>query len=230
MKNKYVLVTLPHAGGTSMLYKNWDIRVNCDVLNIDYPGHWIRKSEPLADSISELEGDIYKYIIDRLNTNNRILLFGHSMGAILAWHMADRLSKAHIPIGGLFLSGSDSPFEFPKQGIDNIKDEDLLKIVGYDVENSTENSTAQYKKMILPIIKHDLSIFHEFCYEDSYCDIESVVFYGLCDELTNYSDQLKWGRCTKTVSLIGLPGKHLFIKEKRNQSIIFNTINSFIVD
>ena len=133
MKNDYVLVTLPHAGGTSLIYKNWDARVNCKVLNIDYPGHWTRKNEPFPDTFLDLEIDIYNYLLSKLDENNRILLFGHSMGAIFAWHIASKLIDNHFCVEGLFLSGSDSPFCFPKLNMDIIHDDEVLELAGYDV-------------------------------------------------------------------------------------------------
>ena len=63
MKKKDVwLINLPHAGGSITTFKGWNKKINCNVLNIEYPGHWTRMNESLLNTFEELVEDVVKTI------------------------------------------------------------------------------------------------------------------------------------------------------------------------
>ena len=84
MNERLWLITLPHAGGSSNIFKGWDKNLNCNILNVEYPGHWTRLKEPLVATFKELEDDVINSILRSIEVNSHILIFGHSLGAIIA--------------------------------------------------------------------------------------------------------------------------------------------------
>ena len=68
MKENTWLITFPHAGGSSTIFKGWNKEIKCNVLNLDYPGHWTRMCEPLLDSFNELAMDAVKSIQNKIKT------------------------------------------------------------------------------------------------------------------------------------------------------------------
>ena len=115
-----------------------------------------------------------------------------------------------------------------KTTIEGLSDDDVLELINY--HNNTDDNAldGRVKKLFLPIIKNDLKICQECKLNYEYCNISSLIFYGLEDTFTNIDEVEKWNRYVKCDSIIGLPGKHFYFQQKENQRIIFEQINKFI--
>lgn len=227
MDKRLWLITLPHAGGSSNLFKEWWKNLNCNVLNVEYPGHWTRLKEPLVSTFEELENDVFNSIASSIEVNSHVMIFGHSLGAILAWKIAERLCAYNIMVDGLFLSASQNPGAFPEETIANMhSDDEMLSLIGYHGDQSALNERV--KKIFLPIVRNDLKICQECRLEHTYCDIEAVVFYGLDDPYTRKKEVENWGEYVKCCSIIGLDGDHFYLEKKENRKIIFEQINRYI--
>src|SRR5262245_10087619 len=91
------LVCLPYAGGTARVYSSWPalLPTNVAVYALQYPGRQDRFEEPLADDIGRMVGPIatamHPFIGDPL------VLFGHSMGAFVAYEVTVELERRHGP-------------------------------------------------------------------------------------------------------------------------------------
>ncbi|NBE84782.1 thioesterase II family protein [Micromonospora rubida] len=106
------LVCLPHAGGTAQAYRTWQDGVPDDtgVYAVQYPGRQDRLREPPATSIEQLAGPIAD-ALDPL-TGSPMVLFGHSLGAIVAYEVTLELERRHGPVIDLLIvSGSRAPHE-----------------------------------------------------------------------------------------------------------------------
>lgn len=77
-----------------------------ELVPVQLPGRGPRFAEPLQTSIEEMADSIASEIAQR---STRPLLFGHSMGAILAYEVARRLRTSNNPVGHLFVSGRPAP-------------------------------------------------------------------------------------------------------------------------
>ena len=106
-----VLYCLPYAGGNAWSYRPLagSAPPGLVVRGVDLPGHGRRAREPLCTSLEALADDVYAQlragIVDR-----RYALFGHSMGATLAYLCALRIRRDALPLPqALFLSGAAAP-------------------------------------------------------------------------------------------------------------------------
>src|ERR1700759_3287184 len=101
------LLCFPYAGGTALLYRRWPdlLPPSIDVCPVELPGHGFRFSEDLARDMAGL-CDVLAPAIERLCDGVPLALFGHSMGARVAFEIAQR-HAAHVV--HLFVSGSVAP-------------------------------------------------------------------------------------------------------------------------
>ena len=95
------LVCFPHAGGSATFYfpLSRALAPSMEVLAVQYPGRQDRRAEPCIDSIDGLADEI----VDALRplTDRPMALFGHSMGAVLAYETArswEALGHAPLPL------------------------------------------------------------------------------------------------------------------------------------
>ncbi|MGW0810819.1 thioesterase II family protein [Nonomuraea sp. NPDC002799] len=103
------LVTFPHAGGSASFYFPVSRAMSpaVDVLALQYPGRQDRRHEPCVEDL----GVLADTIVSELGPwhDRPLALFGHSMGATLAFEVARRLERDGVGPVGLFVSGRRAP-------------------------------------------------------------------------------------------------------------------------
>lgn len=228
MKKKDVwLINLPHAGGSITTFKGWNKKINCNVLNIEYPGHWTRMNESLLNTFEELFEDVVKTIQKKIQSPAEICLFGHSLGAILAWSIIPALKKMGYEVKCIFLSASQSPNFFPENNIRNANtDIEKLKLIGYDVEEHSSDINDQFLKTFFPILDKDLQICKKFVSDNHYIDIDAYVLYGKEDSFVDIDKMVTWGNYVKLIAVYDFPGQHLYLEEKSNRDLLTDLINT----
>ncbi|MEH6375601.1 thioesterase domain-containing protein [Streptomyces sp. KLMMK] len=104
------LVCLPHAGGSAGFYRPLSRAMpgTVDVLSVQYPGRQDRRTEPLVDSVPALADQVFAALLPW--TDRPLALFGHGMGASLAFEVARRLERDRDTVPAtLFVSGHRAP-------------------------------------------------------------------------------------------------------------------------
>ncbi|KPI15608.1 Oleoyl-(acyl-carrier-protein) hydrolase [Actinobacteria bacterium OK074] len=103
------LLCLPHAGGSAPFYLPFSRALSpaVDVLAVQYPGRHDRHHEPCVDSIPELADALVAEVLPF--ADRPLALFGHSMGATVAFELALRLEQSGTRPLVLFASGRRAP-------------------------------------------------------------------------------------------------------------------------
>jgi pyochelin biosynthetic protein PchC len=104
------LICFPHAGGAATFYRSWASHLpsEVDLLAVQYPGRQDRISEPCVEQMEPLVELVVSEIIGTLDRPTA--LFGHSMGAAVAYEVARRIEEIRdTPLRLLFVSGRTAP-------------------------------------------------------------------------------------------------------------------------
>jgi pyochelin biosynthetic protein PchC len=103
------LVCLPHAGGSASYFFTVSraLAPHCEVLAIQYPGRQDRRSEKRLETIDELVDQLFPLL--QRHTRSPTALFGHSMGATLAFELARRFEEVGMAPRALFVSARPAP-------------------------------------------------------------------------------------------------------------------------
>ncbi|WP_055568811.1 MULTISPECIES: thioesterase II family protein [Streptomyces] len=123
------LVCFPHAGGSASYYhplaQSPTLLPDTEVLAVQYPGRQDRRRERLLDGIPEMADLITEALAPY--DDRPLAFFGHSMGAVLAFEVAQRLSER--PGGqpcGLFVSGRRAPSLYRRGTVHLLSDAELV--------------------------------------------------------------------------------------------------------
>jgi surfactin synthase thioesterase subunit len=150
------LICLPHAGGSAPFYRPvaQALSPRIEALAIQYPGRQDRRHEPMIDNIGELADAICQAVLDAVD--RPFALFGHSMGATLAFEVALRLENAGHSPKRVFASGRRAPStrrdeQVHKQDDDGMVAE-LRKLSGTDQRVFGDEELL---RMVLPAIRND---------------------------------------------------------------------------
>ncbi|MEV7192757.1 alpha/beta fold hydrolase [Streptomyces sp. NPDC093510] len=123
------LVCFPHAGGSASYYhplaQSPTLLPDAEVLAVQYPGRQDRRKERLLDDIPEL-ADLITGTLGPFD-DRPLAFFGHSMGAVLAYEVAQRLRErtGQEPCR-LFVSGRRAPSRFRPGTVHLLSDSELV--------------------------------------------------------------------------------------------------------
>jgi medium-chain acyl-[acyl-carrier-protein] hydrolase len=159
------LFCFPYAGGGARSFRDWADKLgpNLEVCAIALPGRDRRLSEPAlrrADEAVDILGEVLRPYLDLA-----FVLFGHSMGAILAYEVARRLlTHAGVEPRGLFVSGHRAP-HLPslRRNLHNLPRNELIAEV--KAFNGTPAEVFDHEDLIdlvLPTLRSDFELVETY--------------------------------------------------------------------
>jgi surfactin synthase thioesterase subunit/DNA-binding MarR family transcriptional regulator len=160
------LACFPHAGGPASYYLpiSRALSPSVEVLAVQYPGRQDRRGEKGIDSIGELADAITPHLLRA--TDRPLALFGHSMGATLAFEVALRLEQQGVQPLALFVSGRRAPTcvrdEYVHLGDDDALVAEIRRLDGTDAQLLKDEDI---RKMALPAIRTDYTAVETYRYE-----------------------------------------------------------------
>src|ERR1035441_1955642 len=159
------LICFPHAGGSSTYFFPMSRALSpaVDVLALQYPGRQDRQPEPCVDDLKKLAGMLVQELLQW--TDRPFVLFGHSMGATLAFEVALGLARDGVTPQGLFVSGRRAPSRFRDERVHLYTDAeflaDLKRLSGTDPQMFDDDVLG----MILPALRSDYRAAESYRYQ-----------------------------------------------------------------
>ncbi|OLF53560.1 thioesterase II family protein [Pseudomonas chlororaphis] len=150
------LVCLPHAGGSASFFRPWLAHLpgDIDLLAVQYPGREERFNEPCVTCLDTLAEHIAKALLAL--PERPVLLFGHSMGAALAYETALRLETAARGVAHVFVSAHPPPHRQPSSDLHRQDDAALVAdIRRQDGGAASLWDNPQLRALFLPTVRGD---------------------------------------------------------------------------
>ena len=106
---EYLLFCFPHGGGGASQFRQWkaELAPRIEVVPVQMPGRESRFTEPLMTSAAAVVAAIVEPL--SIYAREPFALFGHSMGALLAYETAVALTDRGLAPAHLFASGHHPP-------------------------------------------------------------------------------------------------------------------------
>lgn len=237
---KPLVVLLPHAGGSASYFHPLSAALadRCEAVCVQYPGRQDRRKEALIDSIPEIARQLVP-VLEGLGTRP-LILFGHSMGASVAFELARALSTgAALPSGGsvrvagLIVSARGAPSIVRNFGIHRLDDDGLVAEVRALAGTSAEVLVDdELIRMVLPAIRNDYRAAERYVFDGgSPIGIPIVGMTGQRDPRVRPEDLDGWAEHTDAgFDLIVLPGGHFYLTEhvEITASVIVDSVDRFV--
>jgi len=211
------LFCFPYAGGGSAIYRGWSraLPQEVSVIPVELPGRGSRLQEPAFRKLPELVAALKTAITPLLDTD--YVLFGHSMGALIAFELARALRRGSWrQPQQVFVAGRRAP-QLPRErpATYHLPQPDFIK------ELARLNGTAkevlshpELMELMLPLLRADFELVetYEFRNEEPLkCPIS--VYGGLYDEEVPYKLLAPWREQTSSNCDIRMfRGDHFFLR------------------
>lgn len=142
------LLCLPCAGASAVMYLRWRrlLPAWVQVLPVELPGRGTRLGEPFVEDFASLVSrlcDEHAAAMDGC-----FMLFGHSMGGLLAWGIAQQRRERGLPLpAALFVSGCPAPTQRDPQRFAG-KDSDAQLIADLRRQGGTPEAVFASPEML----------------------------------------------------------------------------------
>lgn len=217
---KLSLFTLPYAGGSAATFKGILPFLNnssIDFTPLELPGHGIYNNQALLNTFDDALDYLYNIVKSILEKHcyDKIVFFGHSMGAILAFELVQQIeSQFNLQNSVLVLSGRNAPNFKNTSSVIIEKPEDtkiFLSEHGHiEFKLLEDESFLQY---IHPILKSDINICNTYSpsLNQRKLQIQGLIMNGLNDSLVQEVNVKKWTNFFKNKpTYYFLPGDHFY--------------------
>ena len=226
------LFCLPYAGGTASLYRTWHQHLpeEIEVCAVQLPGRENRFREQPFSNLAKLVQMLLPNLLPHLD--KPFALFGHSMGALIAYELAQQLQMGrHMPTH-LIVSGRRSPIlPDPAPPLHTLPGDDAF-LAGlqrrYNNLPALMLSDAAFRDLFTPLLRADMTLVETYTYTSRpplTCPL--LALGGEEDANTSQAELRAWQSLTSAdFAVQRFPGGHFYLNEQTQP--LLSTLASYL--
>lgn len=188
---------------------------------MQYPGRQDRFGETCATAADEIVDAVLRALEPDRDDPRPLALFGHSMGAVLAFETARRMEDEGRQPAAMFVSARQGPsLPWPPTGAPTLYDADRERILdelrllgGSAVE---QLASPEIMNFALPALRADYRLLHEYVYHSAErlgCPVIGLA--GADDPRVRVEGVRAWERETRgPYECHVLPGGHFYLEDE----------------
>lgn len=220
------VTVLPHAGGSASYFRCWvpaAQRLGVELTVMQYPGHEELFSEAPASTLEEMSLIVGETI---RNEAERTVLFGHSMGGLLAYETAIALAGQDRELLGLHISGSRAPDQPVSNPRHELPDERLVaSIAAMSPDEPCPLEDEQLAAVLLPQVRLEMRLAETHHRAPLPLAIPIILHMGTEDPDFSAEDAPAWERFTSSgTELLAHPGHHFYLGSEAAAGEILESI------
>ena len=211
------LFCFPYAGGGASLFRGWNRQMDrrVAVCPVRLPGREMRlRDAPISDlkkMLDEIVDALAPYLCQPY------AMFGHSMGAILAYESAALAQRRGLGLPKhLFVSARQAPTierQMIPVPVSTLSDDEFLSYLRRDNSVTEAFDNPELKQLVLPTLRADFEVCQSYRgqYHPKF-DFPITAFVGSDDSHVSVEDMEGWRDCTTgSFRLRIISGDHFFI-------------------
>jgi len=226
------LICLPFAGAGASVFSDWSRYSNgiTRIMALQLPGREKRFAESPYRTVKEAVEGLFPEALNLVGEHDKVVLFGHSMGAILAYELARKLvHDTSIEVEHLFVSGSPSPWTKRREVATGLSDDEFIaRIVDFTGYQHAALEVPEMRDLLLPTLRADVEMHESYCpVSGQPLPIAITSMRGVGDLLVSSEEAEGWrGASTGDFNMIEIPGGHMYLVDNvaTTVSTVENTI------
>jgi surfactin synthase thioesterase subunit len=216
------LLCVPFAGAGPSFFHPWR-ELSADrwrVVPVELPGREKRFLETPYRNVVEAAKNEVDDIATALGAGARTVLFGHSLGAVLAYELVHLLSKRGVHVERLVVSGSPGPWTQRERRATGLPDEEFLarveEFAGFRHEALDH---PEMRELILPVLQADCEMHENYIPStDEPVSVPICSLRGGSDGLVTAEEAQQWRTATTgEFSYAEFPGDHMYLVDRAGE-------------
>ncbi|MFF5900256.1 thioesterase II family protein [Streptomyces argenteolus] len=214
---KAMVLCVPFAGAGASVFRPWVPLCGdrFDLAAVQLPGREQRfAEEPYQDVAVAVEG-LMPEVLEQVSGAGPVVLFGHSLGAVLSYEIAHRLAVTEgVDLAALVVSGSPGPWTRRENGASGLDDDQFLERVrefaGYRHEALED---PEMRELLLPSLRADVEMHESYlALSDTPLPVPITSVRGSSDTLVSPEQAMEWSKATgKGFDLVEVEGGHMYL-------------------
>jgi pyochelin biosynthetic protein PchC len=220
------IVCLPHAGGAASWFRDWgqSLPDGVELWAVQYPGRENRLGDPLPGGWDRFADDATEGVRQLLD--RPVVLFGHSMGALIGYEVATRLTggRERDAVRRLVVSGTAAPHRNQvfagHEDAATLDDDGLVRLLRHlGVEGIGLLDDPAMRSVMLPAIRNDLRLVQAYRAERPQpLRIDVTALVGQADPFVCADQVRAWSALTSgRFRYRALPGGHFYLTRCRDE-------------
>ncbi|MFI6644610.1 thioesterase II family protein [Streptomyces sp. NPDC050504] len=216
-EGRATLLCVPFAGAGPSFFHPWrDLAGDrWRVTSVELPGKERRiLEEPYRNVVEAAKGSIDEVVAD-IGEGGRTVLFGHSLGAVLAYELTHLLGARGVHVERLVVSGSPGPWTQRERRAAGLPDEEFLarveEFAGFRHEALDH---PEMRELILPVLQADCAMHESYVPStDAPVRVPICSLRGASDGLVTADEARQWRDATTADGFhyVELPGDHMYL-------------------
>lgn len=214
-----LMLCLPHAGASAAVYSGWSapLRGVVDVAGVELPGRGRRRREPPVTTMAALLSAVGGEVDAIARSGRPYLLYGHSLGSLVACALAHVLEAAGRGPTVLVVSGRNGPSRPTEAPPVHRRPDDelvaLLRLLGGTPPAFVDD--PDLRRLVLAPLRADLTVAETYAHDPPSrlrCPILSL--QGEHDPVVSRDGVAAWAAETEgPCETVWCPGGHFFLQE-----------------
>lgn len=220
-----ILICIPHAGGSSLSYVKWKkyLKDSIHFHAYDLPGHGKRMSEELLLDYGVILEELRTFVLNIIEkTEEEYAIFGHSMGAVLAYDLYECFKKSQVRLPAHMIFSGRWPPYIEEDKEEEVTFEEFKNNLPAGIDVSEIAKDSEMYDLFLKVIYSDLRVLGSRPLSHQVFEIEAniTVLYGSKDDSMRSKQVLAWRKsAAKSISFHSIEGTHLFPIENLEETV-----------
>ncbi|MEU6925626.1 MULTISPECIES: alpha/beta fold hydrolase [unclassified Streptomyces] len=213
----FSLICLPYAGSGAGFYRPWNaLRSHgIQVVPLQLPGREeLFLDEPYED-VAEAAKALAPKVVDLVGRQAPFGLFGHSLGAVLAYELAREVELlGGTRLSHLFVSGSPGPWDGRAERATGMDDDEFVRRIGEFAGYRHEAfDDPDLRELLLPLLRTDVAMHENYKpASDEPLSVPVTSLRGADDVLVSREQAHGWNASTTgRFTYREVPGSHMYL-------------------
>ncbi|MGV0814438.1 thioesterase domain-containing protein [Mycolicibacterium boenickei] len=211
-------LVFPHAGGAALAYRGFGMALaaaGSDAYVMQYPQRGDRLSHPAAPTVAELAKDLFD-AADWAGIGS-LRLFGHCMGAVVAFEFARIAERKGVAVDALWVSASEAPSAVADgAALPMAESEILAEMVDLGGTDPALLADEDFVELLLMAVRADYAAFNRYaCGADVTIAADIYALGGDSDHRISEDMLRRWeSHTTGAYTCSMFDGGHFYLNEQ----------------